>query len=124
MPTPECSLERWKAVPTTAEVLFSLRLPYKPPRSPVAAFIWRKRLWFETTFGLESAESWEKVLVLMVYLTPFVLLLVIIYSYLPTLVQFLQRRAVHHLTGHEPYAHATAKHVLTGWAAGNASGEL
>ena len=36
---------------------------YRPPESVIGAFLWRKRLWFETTFGLSVMEESEKIIV-------------------------------------------------------------
>lgn len=58
----EYSIATWKHVPTTTEVLFNLRLPYQPPTSAVGAYIWRKRLWVETTFALTMMQPWEKLI--------------------------------------------------------------
>ena len=41
-------------------VLFGLALPYRPPESSLGAFLWRRRLWFETTFALSMLQPWEK----------------------------------------------------------------
>lgn len=57
----EYSLPSWKRVPTTADVLFGLALPYQAPKSALGAFLWRRRLWFETTFALSMLQPWEKV---------------------------------------------------------------
>ena len=56
----EYSCAAWKRVPTTLEVIFALALPYRPPESPVGAFLWRKRVWFESTFALTMLQPWEK----------------------------------------------------------------
>ena len=56
------SPDYWKRVPTTAEAIFGIELPYRPPKGRVAAFLWRQRLLLETTFGLSVLEPWEKVL--------------------------------------------------------------
>jgi hypothetical protein len=40
-----------------------LGLVYKPPRSGFRRFIWRRRMWFESTFALSMFEGWEKILV-------------------------------------------------------------
>jgi hypothetical protein len=36
---------------------------YRPPKSALGAFLWRRRMWFEATFALSMLEPWEKVLV-------------------------------------------------------------
>jgi hypothetical protein len=43
--------------------------PYKPPKSALAAFFWRRKLWFESTFALSMLEPWEKMM-----LSPFTFL--------------------------------------------------
>lgn len=57
------TLEDWKRTPTTVEALFAIDLPYRPPKNPVGAFLWRQRIWIETTCGLSLLEPWEKLLV-------------------------------------------------------------
>ena len=56
------SPDYWKRVPTTAEAIFGIELPYRPPKGRLAAFLWRQRLLLECTFGLSVLEPWEKVL--------------------------------------------------------------
>ncbi|KAI0339251.1 hypothetical protein BDW22DRAFT_1295767, partial [Trametopsis cervina] len=58
------SSEEFKRVPTTREVLFGIDLPYRPPKNPIAAFIWRRRIWVEMMLGLSLLEPWEKVTIL------------------------------------------------------------
>jgi Small subunit of serine palmitoyltransferase-like len=36
---------------------------YRPPKSALGAFLWRRQIWFEATFALSMLEPWEKVLV-------------------------------------------------------------
>ena len=40
--------------------LFAADLPYKPPRSALGRALWRRRVWFEITFGASVLEPWEK----------------------------------------------------------------
>lgn len=54
------NFEDWKRIPTTAAVLFGMELPYNPPKSPVGAFIWWRRMLVETTIGLSALEPWER----------------------------------------------------------------
>lgn len=56
------TLEFWKHVPSTAAAIFAIELPYRPPKHPVGAYIWRWRFWLETTIGLSLLEPWEKLL--------------------------------------------------------------
>jgi hypothetical protein len=57
------SLAWWKTTPSTAAVLVGVEMPYRPPRSPAAALLWRRRVWLETTLGLSLLEPWEKLTV-------------------------------------------------------------
>lgn len=52
----------WKRTPTAAAALFGIELPYRPPKQPLAAFLWRRRMWLETTIGLSLLEPWEKIM--------------------------------------------------------------
>ena len=61
--TAEMSYAEWKREPTIPQVLFGLHLPYRPPRSLVGKFLWRRRVWVEVTFALSMLEPWEKFLV-------------------------------------------------------------
>ena len=40
------------------------------PRSPVAAILWRGRIWVETTFAMSMMEPWEKLLIRMYPIAP------------------------------------------------------
>jgi len=97
----EYSLPAWKRVPTTMDVLFSLALPYRPPESSLGAYIWRKRLWFETTFALSMLQPWEKLVLVIVVNTLLVLLVTGLYFYLPTHLTFLVGRAKYYLLGQD-----------------------
>lgn len=61
--TAAMSYAEWKREPTTLETLFRLQLPYRPPRSFIGKFLWRRRVWVEVTFALSMLEPWEKFLV-------------------------------------------------------------
>lgn len=60
--TAAMSYAEWKREPTTTQVLFGPQLPYRPPRSFIGEFLWRRRVWVEVTFALSMLEPWEKVL--------------------------------------------------------------
>lgn len=117
----------WKREPTTADVLFGLALPYRPPRSWLGAFIWRRRVWLETTFALSMLENWEKgflscvplffflfsffffsfpptdtPLTVIVSYALFTLVLTATYLYLPHHILFLRERAAYYLLGQSP----------------------
>lgn len=59
---PHCSysVAEWTRQPSSFEAIFGLELPYKPPKNPIAAHVWRWRLWGEVTFALSMLEPWEK----------------------------------------------------------------
>ncbi|KAL6302928.1 hypothetical protein BKA93DRAFT_703001, partial [Sparassis latifolia] len=95
------SAAEWKHEPSTLAVLFGLRLPYRPPRSPAAAFLWRRRLWFETTFALSMIQPWEKVLVLLISYATLLFVLLAAYAYLPAHLTYLRARAAYYLLGAE-----------------------
>ena len=56
------SVAEWTRQPSSFEAVFGLELPYKPPKNPIAAYIWRWRLWGEVTFALSMLQPWEKLL--------------------------------------------------------------
>ena len=62
-PMTAMSYGEWKREPSAWDILFRLHLPYRPPRSKLAAFLWRRRLWVETTFALSMMQPWEKIVV-------------------------------------------------------------
>lgn len=62
-PMTPMSYGEWKRETSAWDILFRLHLPYRPPRSKLAAFLWRRRLWVETTFALSMMQPWEKVVV-------------------------------------------------------------
>ncbi|KAL6298820.1 hypothetical protein BKA93DRAFT_830387 [Sparassis latifolia] len=59
-----------KTDPSTLSAVFSLVLPYQPPRNKLAAYVWRKRMLFESTTGLVYLEPWEKLFIFSVALIP------------------------------------------------------
>jgi hypothetical protein len=46
----------------TSLLATDLALAYKPPRSSLHRFFWKKRMWVEATFSLSMYEGWEKIL--------------------------------------------------------------
>ncbi|KAF8960646.1 hypothetical protein BDZ97DRAFT_1832923 [Flammula alnicola] len=73
----------------------------RKPTSKLGIFLWRRRMWFESTFVLSMLEPWEKILLL----TMFALLLFLVFTgvlkYLPQHLVFLRRRATYYLWGQE-----------------------
>ncbi|KAF8342664.1 uncharacterized protein EI90DRAFT_3029791, partial [Cantharellus anzutake] len=72
---------------------------YVKERGPFREFIFRRRIWFETTFVLSMLEPWEKLLVLIVIIFTTALLFTGICLYLPQHLQFLRSRASFYLSG-------------------------
>ncbi|OCH92425.1 hypothetical protein OBBRIDRAFT_726809 [Obba rivulosa] len=99
-------LEFWKQTPTTRAALLGIDLPYRAPRSGPAALLWRKRIWFETTFGFSFLEPWEKVMMVTIVYTLLTLVLTGLYKFLPQYLTLLQRRTAYYLHGHEDGAHS------------------
>ncbi|TBU28173.1 hypothetical protein BD311DRAFT_663929 [Dichomitus squalens] len=95
------SYQEWKREPTTAQVLFGLQLPYRPPRSLVGRFFWRQRLWVEVTFALSMLEPWERFLVMVVFYLTLGLLLTGMTLYLPHHLAQMQTRAAYYLFGRD-----------------------
>jgi len=137
----------WKREPTATGALFSVVLRYRPPKNSLAAFLWRRRMWIETTFGLSLLEPWEKLLVreylllaspnyvsflpfcsvaicpVFVVYSLFTLVCTGIYKLLPQQVSFFQERSMYYILGNEtarPAVHLSPAHAL----AANSFGEL
>jgi len=107
-PISASSSAAWSREPTTANVFFALSLPYRPPRNPVGAFFWRRRVWMETTFALSMIEPWEKVLIMSICYAFLAFLIAALHRYLPKHITFLGDRAAYYLLGSE---------TNTGWGA-------
>ncbi|KAF8634759.1 hypothetical protein AX15_000722 [Amanita polypyramis BW_CC] len=72
-----------------------------PPKSRIGYFLWRRRLWFESTFGLTVMEPWEKMLMMTIFAVLFTLVMTGFVKYLPRNLAFMHRRAMYYLWGHE-----------------------
>ncbi|EKM53101.1 uncharacterized protein PHACADRAFT_52265, partial [Phanerochaete carnosa HHB-10118-sp] len=73
----------------------------RPPKSPVGAFFWRRRVWFETTMGLSVLEPWEKVMILVVFFLLLTITATGMYKYLPQELDVIQQRMVYYFFGQE-----------------------
>ncbi|KAH9830208.1 uncharacterized protein C8Q71DRAFT_717316 [Rhodofomes roseus] len=116
------SPETWKRKPTTLAAIFGITIPYRPPTSPFGAFIWRKRMLFETTIGLCLLETWEKILMIVILYSIAIFAMTGLYKYAPQSAVYATQRATYYLLGQEPDPSADG-HVA-GWAARNLTGEL
>ncbi|KAJ3754586.1 hypothetical protein FB446DRAFT_745462 [Lentinula raphanica] len=76
---------------------------FRPPKSQskVAYLIWRVHMWIEGTFSLAMLEPWEKLLLLIIFLTTFILLTTGIVRYLPHHISVMKGRAMYYLWGSE-----------------------
>ncbi|EMD32459.1 hypothetical protein CERSUDRAFT_99539 [Gelatoporia subvermispora B] len=103
----------YSRAPGTADVLFGLTLPYQAPRSVLARALWRRRIWFETTFALSMLEPWEKVLVMMLLYAALLLLGTGVALYLPQHLAFLHARAAYYFLGLEPAPASVSSNTLS-----------
>jgi len=72
---------------------------YPRPKNAVGLFLWRRQMWFESTFALSMLEPWEKLLVMSILITLMTLVMTGLYSYMPHRVVEIQRRALYYLFG-------------------------
>ncbi|KZP28050.1 hypothetical protein FIBSPDRAFT_947957 [Athelia psychrophila] len=72
---------------------------YPRPKNAVGLFLWKRQMWFESTFALSMLEPWEKCLVMTILLTLMTLVTTGLYSYVPVRVVEVQRRAIYYLFG-------------------------
>ncbi|KAH9942683.1 hypothetical protein B0H21DRAFT_793427, partial [Amylocystis lapponica] len=100
-PISPSSSEEYSRESTLAGVFFGLALPYRPPRSALGVFFWRRRIWLETTFALSMVEPWEKVLISDVVYASLALLLVAARLYLPRQIVFVSQRTAYYFLGSE-----------------------
>ncbi|KAH7340698.1 hypothetical protein B0J17DRAFT_652441 [Rhizoctonia solani] len=69
-------------------------------KSPMRMFLWRKRVWFESTFGLSVMEPWERNMVLTFFFIAWALLVIACYRTLPNTLEFWTERTMFYLHGH------------------------
>jgi len=58
-------------------------------------------MWIDGTFGTGMLEPWEKLLLLTIFLTTFILLVTGIVRYLPHHISVMKTRAVYYIWGSE-----------------------
>ncbi|PFH51618.1 hypothetical protein AMATHDRAFT_58732, partial [Amanita thiersii Skay4041] len=73
----------------------------RPPKSKLGYFLWRQRMWFESTFALTVMEPWEKIVMLTIFAVLFVIVVTGFVKYLPYRLVLMYRRAMYYLYGHE-----------------------
>lgn len=104
----------------------------KRPKSKLAIFFWRRRIWLESTFALTVYEPWEKVIVgrsffscfpidllhtmicvsnvVTIFVIISIAMLVGLLKYLPRHLIVMQKRAVYYLWGSEEDRMGTMKY--------------
>ncbi|CCO28843.1 hypothetical protein RSOLAG1IB_00516 [Rhizoctonia solani AG-1 IB] len=96
-----------------AEPLMNARERANKSRSPARKLLWRKRVWFESTFGLSVMEPWERFMVLTLFFAAWALLTVACYRTLPSTLQFWSERTMFYLHGYGNETDVNAR-MLTG----------
>ncbi|KAH9830210.1 uncharacterized protein C8Q71DRAFT_717379 [Rhodofomes roseus] len=115
------SYAEWQREPSTWDVLFRLQMPYRAPRGKLAVFLWRRRIWIETTFALSMMQPWEKVVVVCMGCLLLGLFATTGYLYFPQHVRYVCGRALYYLLGSELRVPTALKSYLVPWGEINAS---
>ncbi|KAG8943927.1 hypothetical protein FRC04_002415 [Tulasnella sp. 424] len=76
-------------------------IAHRAPAGRLEQWIWRKRLWFESTFILIVLEPWEKLLVCTVFALLAVFFTWSVYYYLPAQMQSMYTRTKYYILGDE-----------------------
>ncbi|KAI0084954.1 hypothetical protein BDY19DRAFT_897509 [Irpex rosettiformis] len=118
------TLEHWKHTPSTAGVVFSLDLPYRPPTNSIGALLWRGRMCVESTLGLSIMEPWEKVATLMFFYSLLLLTFTSVWKFTPLQLSLLQERLTYYFYGHEEKGAAVVTRVVSRLTGHNITGEL
>ncbi|QRW26988.1 hypothetical protein RhiXN_01583 [Rhizoctonia solani] len=108
-----------------AEPLMNARERANKSRSPVRKFLWRKRVWFESTFGLSVMEPWERNMEadicdlfvssgFDVFFIAWALLTIACYRTLPSTLKFWSERTMFYLHGYGNETDANARMLTRG----------
>ncbi|KAG8678495.1 hypothetical protein FRC09_019790 [Ceratobasidium sp. 395] len=71
----------------------------RTPSSAIKRFLWRRQIWFESTFALSMLEPWEKILIMGVIFFTSALFVMGAVRYLPGHVTIISKRALFYLHG-------------------------
>ncbi|CEL51978.1 hypothetical protein RSOLAG1IB_00515 [Rhizoctonia solani AG-1 IB] len=71
----------------------------RTPSSVVKRFLWRRQIWFESTFALSMLEPWEKMLIMSVLVFIGSLFITGAFRYLPNHILTMTKRASFYITG-------------------------
>ncbi|KAK0195151.1 hypothetical protein F5146DRAFT_1024391 [Armillaria mellea] len=85
-----------KLLPPKPDLTFT-----RPPKSKVALFFWRWRMWFESTFVLSMLEPWEKIMLLTIWFICSSFVLSALFRYIRQDIGRVQQRVVYYLLGQE-----------------------
>ncbi|KAK0242051.1 hypothetical protein EDD85DRAFT_763171 [Armillaria nabsnona] len=85
-----------KLLPPKPDLTFT-----RPPKSKVALFFWRWRMWFESTFVLSMLEPWEKIMLLTIWFICSSFVLSALFRYICQDIGTVQQRVVYYLLGQE-----------------------
>ncbi|EKM77589.1 hypothetical protein AGABI1DRAFT_108085 [Agaricus bisporus var. burnettii JB137-S8] len=87
-------------LPTPKPDLRATRAPSKDLYG-IRMFLWRQRMWFESTFVLSMLEPWEKVLLLSILIFSSLLIVTALFKYLPHHLNVMHHRAVYYIWGQD-----------------------
>ncbi|GLB41050.1 putative small subunit of serine palmitoyltransferase-like [Lyophyllum shimeji] len=85
--------------------------------SNLVIFLWRTRMWIESTFAFTVMEQWEKLLVLTIFTVTFFIVMAWLIEALPQRLVLTYHRAIYYLWGHEGNGR-----IITEWATDGMSG--
>ncbi|PBK73642.1 hypothetical protein ARMSODRAFT_952742 [Armillaria solidipes] len=85
-----------KLLPPKPDLTFT-----RPPKSKVALFFWRWRMWFESTFVLSMLEPWEKIMLLTIWFICSSFVLSALFRYICQDIGRVQQSVVYYLLGQE-----------------------
>ncbi|KZT25575.1 hypothetical protein NEOLEDRAFT_1064817 [Neolentinus lepideus HHB14362 ss-1] len=108
------------AGPQPTPPLKSVFHPYLETRSPrgkLGHFIWRRRVWLESTFAMTMLDPWEKIVLVTLWLFLTTVIVTGTVKYLPQHLYFIQRRAVYYIMGREGNIGELVHRASAGWGA-------
>ncbi|KAA1477802.1 hypothetical protein DENSPDRAFT_845018 [Dentipellis sp. KUC8613] len=114
---PSRSLHAHKPAPPFASLFFLELAPFEPPQSFLGTFLWRKRMWFETTFGLSVFEPWEKILFMIIFMTITTLIATAFVKFLPAQLVGMYHRTLYYLLGPDAAPPAPGPSLNLNWTA-------
>ncbi|KAI0794892.1 hypothetical protein C8Q75DRAFT_803738 [Abortiporus biennis] len=117
-------VDSWNREPSAMSALFGVVLPYRPPKSPIAAYFWRWRVFLETTSGATVIDPWEKVITFIVFYLLLFLVITGVVKLMPQQLALFHRRSLYYFWGHESEEGHAVQKLVSGWLSHNSSGGL